>query len=51
MSLEVKILCVYFYYDWICVFYGYIVVVDPKPFVSSNSSPFPKTENSTVHAT
>ena len=26
-SLEVTVLCVHFYYDWICVFYGYIVVV------------------------
>ena len=33
------------------MFFGYIVVVDPKPFASSNSSRFPKIENSTVHAT
>ena len=43
-------MCVYFYYDWICVLYGYIVFVNPKPFAISNSSIFMKTDNSTVLA-
>ena len=32
------------------MFYGYIVVVNPKPFASSNCSTFVKTDNSTVLA-
>ena len=44
-------MCVCFYYEWICVFYGYIVVVNPKPFTSSNCSTFVKTCNCRVHPT
>ena len=33
------------------MFYGYIVVVDPKSFASSKSSTFVRTEDSTVFAT
>ena len=44
-------MCVCFYYEWICVFYGYIVVVNPKPFTSSNCSTSVKTCNHRVHPT